>query len=267
MDRNTGGALRSLDAAQGGARSIFSTKAADYAASRPDYPAALFETLAMACPPTATASVVDIGSGTGLLTRGLLRMGYRVAAIEPNAEMRQAADLMLGGIDGYSSADGCAESIPLGAGSVDLITAAQAFHWFEIEQARAEFLRVLKPHGQVAVIWNDRVIEDPLHAALDEVFGEFGGQKRAALAIREDRSSVPRFFGSAAPKEFCWPHSHSLDEDGLLSLVFSRSYMPGRGSDDGCEVADRVRQIFRQFAVNGSVDVRYRTTAYSGRPA
>jgi len=267
MDQNSGGALGSPYAAEEGARGIFSRKAGDYAASRPDYPAALFEMLGGICPPTIADGVVDIGSGTGLLTRGLLRMGYRVAAIEPNAEMRQAADLLLGGIDGYSSAEGCAESIPLEGGSVDLITAAQAFHWFEIERARAEFLRVLKAHGQVALIWNDRVMEDPLHAALDQVFGEFGGQKRAALVAREDRSSVPRFFGSAAPQEFCWPHSHHLDEDGLLSLVFSRSYMPGRDTDDGRRAAEHVRQIFNQFAVHGSVEVRYRTHAYLGRPA
>jgi len=246
--------------------SIFSTKAGDYAASRPDYPAALFETLRISCAPISVATVADIGAGTGLLTQGLLRMGCCVVAIEPNPAMRQASDLLLGGIGGYSSADGCAESIPLEAASVDLITAAQAFHWFEIERARAEFLRVLKPHGQVALIWNDRVIEDPLHGALDEVFGEFGGPKRAALAAHEDRSSVPRFFGSTRPKELFWPHEHSLEEDGLLSLVFSRSYMPGRGADDGRRIADRVRQVFSRFAVNGKVEVRYRTVAFLGRP-
>jgi len=266
-DQDTGGTLNSLYATQGGVTSVFSTKAGDYAASRPDYPAALFDALGAICPPTAGGRVVDIGSGTGLLTRGLLKMGYQVAAIEPNAEMRRASDILLGGIDGYSSADGCAESIPLEAASVDLITAAQAFHWFEIERARAEFLRVLKPHGQVALIWNDRAMEDPLHGALDTVFGEFGGSKRAALVIREDRSSVPRFFGSAEPREFCWPHAHQLNEDGLLSLVFSRSYMPGREGDDGRRIVDRVRQVFARFAVDGKVRVRYRTVAFVGRPA
>jgi len=265
-DQDTGGALRSLYAAQGGTRSIFSTKAIDYAASRPDYPAALFEMLSAVCAPLSSATVVDIGAGTGLLTQGLLRMGCRVTAIEPNPEMRQKSDLLLGGIDGYSSVDGCAESIPLGAASVDLITAAQAFHWFEIERARAEFLRVLKPYGQIALIWNDRVIEDPLQGALDEVFGEFGGPKRAALVAHEDRSNVPLFFGSTSPKEFSWPLEHSIDESALLSLVFSRSYMPGRSTDDGRRITDRVRQIFSRFATNGKAVVRYRTVAFLGRP-
>jgi SAM-dependent methyltransferase len=266
-NQDTGGTLRSLYAAQGGASSIFSTKATDYAASRPDYPAALFETLRAACSLSAGATVVDIGAGTGLLTQGLLRLGCRVTAIEPSREMRQASDLLLGGFGGYSSADGCAEAIPLEAASVDLITAAQAFHWFEIERARAEFLRVLKPQGQVTLIWNDRVLEDPLQGALDEVFAEFGGPKRAALVAHEDRSSVPRFFGSAQPKEFTWPHARCLGEDGLLSLVFSRSYMPERSSEDGRRIVERVRQIFSRFAADGKVEVRYRTVAFLGRPA
>jgi len=201
-----------------------------------------------------------------LLTQGLLRMGCRVVAIEPNPEMRRGADLVLGGIDGYSSADGCAEAMPLGTASVDLITAAQAFHWFEIEQARSEFLRVLKPDGQVALIWNDRVLEDPLHAALNELFGEFGGTKRAALVVREDRSRMPQFFGSARPTEFSWLHAHCLEKDKLLSLVFSRSYMPGRSTDDGSRIAERVCEIFSRFAVDGKVEVRYRTVAFLGRP-
>jgi hypothetical protein len=101
---------------------------------------------------------------------------------------------------------------------------------------------------------------------LDEVFSEFGGAKRGALLAHEDRSSVPRFFGSTRPAQFSWPHSHCLDEAGLLSLVFSRSYIPGRISRDGCAVAGRVREVFSHFATDGSVEVRYRSVAIVGRP-
>ena len=149
-DRNTGMSPRLLCAATGGVRSVFNEKAVDYAVSRPDYPAALFETLKTICAPNEGAVVADIGAGTGLLTQSLLNNGYRVVAVEPNPEMRQMSDLRLGKIAGYSSADGCAEAIPLAPASVHLITAAQAFHWFEIELARTEFLRVLTPQGSVA---------------------------------------------------------------------------------------------------------------------
>ncbi|MCL5271078.1 MAG: class I SAM-dependent methyltransferase [bacterium] len=263
---DTGTTLRLLYAAEGGVRSVFSTKVADYVTSRPDYPSALYEALRAICPPTDGVTVADIGAGTGLLTQGLLRRGYRVVAVEPNPDMRQASDILLGKLDGYRSVDGCAESIPLGSGSVQLITAAQAFQWFDADRARAEFLRVLTPEGQVALIWNDRIRNDPLNLALDEVFRAYGGAKREALAAHENRSNLPRFFGATWPKEFSWPHKHHLDEDGLLSLVFSRSYIPGRPTNVGREIAAQVREVFRRLVADGTVEVRYQTVATVGRP-
>jgi SAM-dependent methyltransferase len=226
----------------------------------------LFDTLKIRFPPSPAFMVADVGAGSGLLTQGLLQVGYRVLAVEPNAEMRRAADSRLGAIDGYSSVEACAESIPVEAGSFGLITVAQAAHWFEVERARAEFLRLLTAKGQVALIWNDRVGEDPLHVALDEVFDCFGAAKRTALLARQDRVETARFFASARPEEFSWPHERDLDEDGLLSLAFSRSYMPGRSTAIGREAAERVREVFRRFAANGLVKVRYRTVAILGRP-
>lgn len=247
-------------------RSIFSAKVADYTASRPDYSQALFDTLRTRCALGSGAVVADVGAGTGLLTRDLLKQGYRVTAVEPNPAMRAASDLLLGELEGYFSADGCAEALPLESASVDLITAAQAFHWFEIERARKECLRVLAPSGKVALIWNDRVLEDPLHLALNEIFSEFGGAKRAALLAHEDRAETPKFFGSTDPEEFSWPHQHFLDKAGLLSLVFSRSYIPERDTPDGHAVAHRVRQVFGRLQQNGIVAIRYQTVVILGRP-
>lgn len=265
-DPDTGAALRSLYAPDGGVRAVFSAKVADYMASRPDYPDALFETLAARCALSADATIADVGAGTGLLTHGLLSREYRVVAVEPNPAMREACDRVCGGFAGYRSVEGCAESIPLAPSSVDLVTAAQAFHWFEVEAARAECLRVLAPHGNVALIWNDRVADDPLHVALDGLFAEFGGEKRAALLAHEDRADVARFFGAARAEELSWPHAHSLDVEGLLCLLFSRSYMPERATPAGQEATLRARRIHDHFRENGAVTVRYRTVAMLGRP-
>lgn len=265
-DQNTGNRLRSLYAADGGVRSVFADKVADYVASRPDYPATLFETLKVVCPPAEGVTVADVGAGTGLLTQDLLKNGYRVVVIELNPEMRRASDILLSGMDGYSSMEGSAESMPLEAESIHLITAAQAFQWFEVERTRAEFLRVLTDQGKVALIWNDRVLEDPLHVALDGVFNAFGGAKRTSLVAHENRSDVARFFGSTLPKQFSWPHAQYLDEEGILSLVFSRSYIPSRSTPDGHEVTDHVRDIFNRFVAKGAVEVRYQTVAIIGRP-
>lgn len=263
---DTGAQLRSLYAPQGGTRQIFSSKVTDYVASRPDYPAALFDALRAECRLQPGAVVADIGAGTGLLTQGLLAQGYTVTAIEPSDNMRAAADAALARYPGYSSASGTAEHIPLPNSSVDLITAAQAFHWFDITVARAEFLRVLKPQGHVALIWNDRVSTDPLHAALDEIFAEYGGAKRGAMLAHDERSQVPAFFGAAKPLELTWPHAHQLTEEGLLSLVFSRSYMPARDSAAGQQASQQVRELFRSLAADGHVAVRYTTVAIIGRP-
>jgi len=266
MSQETGARLRSLYESQGGVRAVFSSKVADYCASRPDYPSQLFEALQSCCNLDGKALIADVGAGTGLLTRGLLDRGYRVVAVEPNPQMRAACDHYVGNAEGYRSVEGCAEEMPLPSASVDLITAAQAFHWFEVERARAECLRVLRPDGQIALIWNDRLSTDPLHRALDDVFVDFGGDKRSALAAHEDRSDVARFFGQARPAEFTWPHEHFLDQDGLLSLAFSRSYMPERDSSSGQQVVVRVREIFAAMAVEGRICVRYTSIANIGRP-
>jgi SAM-dependent methyltransferase len=263
---DTGAQLRSLYAPQGGTGHIFSSKVGDYAASRPDYPAALFEALRAQCHLQPGAVVADIGAGTGLLTQGLLAQGYTVTAVEPSETMRAAADHTLARHVGYTSAAGTAEQLPLPTATADLITAAQAFHWFDVPVARAEFLRVLKPQGHVALIWNDRVLTDPLHIALDVIFAQYGGAKRGAMLAHEERGQVPAFFGSAAPQELTWPHEHRLNEEGLLSLVFSRSYMPPRDSAPGQQACQQVRDLFHQLAIQDSIPVRYTTVAIVGRP-
>lgn len=259
----SGERLRALHA--GDVPAVFSAKVADYRAARPDYPAALFDALF-----TAPVRVADVGSGTGLFTRGLLARGHEVHAVEPSAEMRAAAEDEFAHEPRFHSVAGRAEATTLPAVSVDWVVAAQAFHWFDIPRARAECLRILRLAGQVALVWNDRVLEDPVHTALDvEVFAEFGGEKRSALVAHEaSRSDAPAFFNGAPVREFGFEHSQRLDAAGLLALVCSRSYMPARASDAGAAVALRVRRLFDAHAGGANrVTLRYRTQALVGRPA
>jgi SAM-dependent methyltransferase len=265
---DTGARLRSLYTPEGGVGAVFSGKVAHYVASRPAYPDALFDRLAQLGVLPPNAAVADIGAGTGLLTRSLLERGHTVVAVEPNDPMRAAADAVLASSQPrYRSVAGTAEATTLAPDSVDLVTAAQAFHWFDIEPARREMLRILRAHGQVALIWNDRVPDDPLHVALDGLFAEFGGEKRGALVAHEDRSQVPVFFGAAPAHRLDLPNEQGLSRDGLASLVFSRSYMPAADSTAGQAVHRRVDEIFTRHAGEGDrVVVRYRCIAHVGRP-
>jgi SAM-dependent methyltransferase len=261
MSESTSQALRDRYRPEGGVTAVFSNKVADYAASRPDYPRALVAALAR-----PGRRVVDLGAGTGLLTRALLEAGCEVVAVEPNEAMRAACDAALGGQARYRSVAGTAEATTLPAASADLVTAAQAFHWFQVDAARAECLRILGPGGEVALAWNDRVLSDPLHVALDEVFARFGGAKRGALVAHEDRSDVPRFFAGAPTRTLEFAHEHRLDAAGLRALAFSRSYMPARDSDAGGQAAQALDAVFDRFADGPTVAVRYRTVAIVGRP-
>ena len=266
MEPEAGKRVRSLYSADGGGTAAFTSKVDDYVAARPPYPRELFAFFSDVVGVRKGARVVDVGAGTGMFTAGLLDHGYEVLAVEPNEGMRRAADDRFHDVPGYSSAPGSAEAMPVPANSVDFVVAAQAFHWFDMERARTEFLRVLRPDARVALVWNDRVLADPLHQALDEMFAEFGGQKRKAMVSHEMQRDVPRFFGSCVPAELRWPHEHLLSEPGLQSLVFSRSYMPGRDSEQGKEAEKAATHVFRRFARGGLVPVRYTALAFVGRP-
>jgi SAM-dependent methyltransferase len=258
----TGSGERLRDLYAGDVPAVFSAKVADYHASRPDYPAALFDTLL-----TAPAAVADVGSGTGLFTRGLLARGHEVHAVEPSAEMRAAAEAQFTDEPRFHSVAGSAEATTLADVSVDAVTAAQAFHWFDIPRCRAECLRILRPAGQVALVWNDRVLADPVHDALGEVFAEFGGEKREALLAHEaSRSHAPAFFNGAVVRELAFDHQQRLDAAGLIALVCSRSYMPARNSSAGADVAARVQRVFDAHADAATITLRYRTVALVGRP-
>ncbi|WP_161974635.1 class I SAM-dependent methyltransferase [Piscinibacter terrae] len=266
MTNDTGARLRAEYVGDGGSHAVFSRKVAAYVASRPDYPAALFDALEAFGVLGRSTVVADIGAGTGLLTQALLLRAATVTAIEPSDEMRAACDEALRAQAGYRSLNGTAEHTGLTDGCVDLITAAQAFHWFDVDAARREFLRVLTPGGLVALVWNDRVRTDPLHVAMDEVFATYGGAKRGAMLAHEDRSDVPRFFAGAAVREIDLPHEHLLDQAGLRALAFSRSYMPQSDSDAGQAAERDIDGIFERFQQRAQVNVRYRTVAFVGRP-
>lgn len=253
---------REPSAAGAAPRLLFSRKVADYDASRPDYPEALFRHLRERVP--TPGAVADLGAGTGLLTQGLLRHGFQVVAVEPDDAMRAAADHRLAAQPGYRSVAGTAERLPLPDCTIDLVTAAQAFHWFDPPRARAECRRVLRPAGFVALVWNERLADDPLQLALDEVLAAFGSERRPRTLVP---AAIDAFFGATRPETCTWAHEHRLDAEGLTSLVFSRSYMPDRGTPAGAEAERLARTVFARCQRDGRVAVHYRTIAYVGRPA
>ena len=165
------------------------------------------------------ATVVDVGAGTGKLTRDLVPTGARVVAVEPLAEMLEQ---LAAAVPEAEALAGSAEELPLEDSSADAVVAASAFHWFEPDRALPEIHRVLRPGGALATIGNGRDLSDPLQQEIEAIVGPYlpaPGALRGWLAIlerepavRSDRSSSRRRTSSgstptASPSG--WPRSRT----------------------------------------------------------
>jgi SAM-dependent methyltransferase len=144
-------------------------RAADvYERARPSYPAEAVDWLVSRTGLGPGRTVVDVGAGTGKLTRLLVGSGARVVAVEPVAEMRA----LIGEVE---AVDGTAEELPFADGTVDVVTVAQAFHWFDHARALPELHRVLRPGGWLALVWNMRDLDDPLQRGVEDLLRPYRG--------------------------------------------------------------------------------------------
>lgn len=242
----------------------FSDRVDDYVRFRPGYPGALVELLARECGLGPSSIVADVGSGTGIFTRSLLAAGARVIGVEPNAAMRAEAERSLAGKDRFRSVDGSAEATTLAAGSVDLVTAAQAFHWFEPRASRIELARILRPGGSVALIWNQRAdstFNDDYEAMLERFAPEY-----AALCER-NRAAEPKvrsFFAPSTPRVARFDHAQTFDEAGLRGRLMSSSYAPREGDALHAPMMERLTEIFAEHSRDGHVVFGYETLVWYG---
>ena len=165
------------------------------------------------------ATVADVAAGTGKLTRELVQTGARVIAVEPLAEMREQLEAVLPGIDARA---GTAEQLPLEDGSVDAITVAAAMHWFDIDRAVAEFIRVLKPGGAIAVLGPGRDLDQPLQRAVQDAIGEYLPEWSEIAGWREGIARNGRF-RLAETNEV--PFEQMLDAQGLAERIGTISYI------------------------------------------
>jgi SAM-dependent methyltransferase len=245
----------------------FSDRVGDYVRYRPGYPGAVIELLAKECRLGADCSVADVGSGTGILTRMLLDAGARVFGVEPNRDMRAAAESAIGVEERFHSVDGSAEATTLANGSVDLVTAAQAFHWFDPPKARAEFARILRPVGFVALIWNQRR-ESPFNVDYERMLAEFAPEY--AEVNERDRAAEPKlraFFAPAEPVLARFDHEQLFDEPGLRGRLMSSSYAPQATDPLHAPMLRRLHEIFAAHARSGRVAFPYETIVWYGRLA
>ena len=227
----------------------FGSVADVYDRARPDYPPAAVEWLTGAPP----LDVVDLGAGTGKLTRGLAALGHRVTAVEPLPAM---LDRLRAGVPAAAAVLGTAELIPLADGAADVVTAGQAFHWFDHGPALAEIARVLRPGGRLSLVWNTRDERDPWVERLSDVIGS------------EDASGVDRFAGVLEGDLFgpvertTFEHAQKLTRETLRDLVLSRSCCAVRAAEERVPVLEAVDALFDEHSVGDEIRLPYVTVCF-----
>jgi SAM-dependent methyltransferase len=243
----------------------FSSRVENYIKYRPGYPHAVIDTLATECQLTPTSVIADVGSGTGILTELFLKNGNRVFGVEPNRKMRETGERLLKTYANFTSVSGTAEATSLADRSVDFITAGQAFHWFDRQQTRKEFTRILRPDGWVALIWNDRHIDTtPFLREYEKLLHRYGTDFEAVAHRNVDSADIAAFF---APHQFIlrkFDNRQVFDFEGLQGRLLSSSYTPEPGEPNYQPMLESLRDIFDKHQVNGRVEFTYTTLMYFG---
>ena len=209
--------------------------AALYDRARPGYPAEAVEFALQPLRDRPDLRALDVGAGTGKLTRQLCASGVTTIAVEPAPGMLK---VLKHTVSRAQVLAGSAEELPLPDAAVDLVAVGQAFHWFDLDRALPELARVLRPGGRLALFYNSR---DGSVAWVRALAGLIGDHRDNADAHRDQRVMGP--FEPEAFAEF--RHQQELDADGLAELVGSRSYAIRLPADERAALLGRVRELAR----------------------
>ncbi|GIG62326.1 type 11 methyltransferase [Longispora fulva] len=211
-------------------RLSFGAAATDYDTHRPSYPAEALRWLLGERP----LRVVDLGAGTGLLTRVLVALGHEVLPVEPDPGMRARLDAATPGV---TSLDGSAEHIPLPDASVDAVVAGQAYHWFDRERAHPELARVIRPGGVFGPVWNMRDESVPWVEALSAITSSGDGSRRLAFLVGDFGA------GFEPPVSEKFAHSMPMTADSLVALMSTRSTYLTAAPERQEEIRDGIRAL------------------------
>lgn len=247
------------------ATSRFSDRVENYVRYRPRYPPEVLQLLKDECGLRPEHVIADIASGTGKWTQMLLQNGNTVFGVEPNTEMRQAAERLLAEFPNFNSVAGTAEATTLPHACADFVTAAQAAHWFDRVGSRREFARILKPTGWLVLLWNERLLDETAFLrAYEQLLLDYGTDY---ADIRHERTTdeVNEFFDPQPYQERVFPMRQEFDYVGLEGRLLSSSYAPGPGHPKHEPMLRELRRLFDEHAAGGLVSFAYRTRIYFGK--
>lgn len=210
--------------------------------------------------------VVDVGSGTGILSALFLDRGHRVIGVEPNGAMRARAEAVFAGNSLFESVDGTAEATGLPTDVADVVVAGQAFHWFRVSRAAAELGRVLRASGHAVVLWN---LAQPAGHAFTRAYVAFlhawGRDWGRIAASQADPASLARFFRDGVYEAAEIPNTQELDAASWRGRIESSSSMPGPEDSRHQDMVRALEKLFDAHQEGGRVQIRYTTAVYWGK--
>lgn len=241
----------------------FSDRVENYIKYRPSYPGECINYL-YALGISKGTSVADIGSGTGILSELIIKNVNKLYGVEPNKEMREAAEVKLKKYNNFISTNGSAEETNLLENSLDFITCAQAFHWFDIETSLKEFRRILKQNGKLILLWNNRINNTDFLKGYEEALLNYAVDYKEVNHQNLTDEILEKCFVSDYKKTI-FPNSQTFDFTGLMGRLFSSSYTPQTGHPNYEKLIEQMKNLFEKYNENGFVKFNYNTEVFSGR--
>jgi len=242
----------------------FSGLAEDYTQGRPAYAQNFIKLLREEFGLDKNCTVADIGSGTGKLSKQILELGSIVYCVEPNDDMRAVARRELRTYNNFKSVCGEASDTTLNSCSVDFVTAAQSFHWFDTEKFKAECKRILKPDGMVILVWNTRDMSSQFNVKSYEIYKKYCPMfKGYHNGMKDDNKRITDFFDNKCQRvSFENPICFTKEKFILRSL--SASYSIQNGNENFESYIKELEDLFDEYCENGIVTMKNNTVAYIG---
>lgn len=236
----------------------FTSRVDAYREFRPRYPAAVLQLLQEQCGLTPASILADLGAGTGLLAELFLAHGNSVLAIEPNRAMQSACEELRLQYPKLKCMDGSAEATGLQDHCADFVTVGQAMHWFHLPRTRAEFVRILRPGGWCAVVYNNRRMGgDAFHDSYERLLCEFGVDYRQVRSRYVNENKLAEFFSPAVMHQAHLPNAQVLDLEGMAGRILSSSYMPQPGHPRFPAMMRQIEELFSRCRKDGHVRMEY----------
>lgn len=239
----------------------FSDRVADYIKYRPGYLQEVVHILERETKLNITKKIADIGSGTGISSLLFLRRNYAVIGVEPNKEMRSAAEQMLSEFKNFKSVEGTAENTNLPDKSVDLIFSGQAFHWFDKKKCKIEFERILKENGNLVLVWNSRSSKSSFQREYEKALFDNIEEYKLVNHRNISEDEISNFFFPKAMHKIFIDNKQVLDLQGLKGRLLSSSYCPKSGEEHN-KLMEKMGQIFDKHQVNNEIEFEYETQIY-----